>query len=539
MSLRLLIIIGFLFIANQSPGQAGTNRLQGTVSFITTSNAYVKFENTEEIKSGDTLQLFKDSTFRNCLVVTNKSSVSVVCFIIGNCNLMVGDVIIHPLLMQKNKTGETGKKIPSKPEMTPRVMSREQTDSVKYLPRIYGRLSASSYSFLSEERGNSHRTMYQFSLNASHIKNTRFSFESDVNYRQYYPGTENNSLSDTRFINIYSLALKYDSPSGLTIFLGRKINPKASSTGATDGLQIEKYFGNFFGGLLAGFRPDIYDQEFNPSLLQYGAYIGHRSINSKLNSLTALGVLEQMNDGVIDRRYAYFQHSSTIGSKLNLFSSFETDFYQKVNDVESNNVSLTNLYASAGYRVSKIFNISLSYDTRRKILYYETFRTDIERMLEDDEARKGARIRVHIRPVKNTSTGISYAKRFQSSGQNPSDNINAFFTLNKIPWIQGLLSVNYNLNVSSYLESRILSFRHSRYFFKNVLYLDIYYRIIQYSYKNNKFNDALNTRYEQNFIGTSLNLAITKKLHFSILGELSNLASAKTYRINTKIIKRL
>ncbi len=531
-------ILLFLILAFQGFSQNTEKLLQGKVTFVTSTNAYVKFDDTEQIKIGDTLLLTRDSIRIKCLVVNNKSSSSSVCSIIGECKLTAGDIVIHPTLKQSSKKTASGTKKVGKPEMTRRVMSREELDSAMYIQKVYGRISAAGYSNLSETRGNSYRTMYQLSLNASHIKNSRFSFESDLNYRQIYLNKESKSTANTKYFNIYNLALKYDSPSELSISLGRKINQNATSLGPIDGLQVEKYFGNFYGGIIGGFKPDIFDQNFNADLLQYGAFLGHRATGKNVYSKSTLGILEQKNKGVTDRRYAYFQHSSTIGKKLNLFSSVELDFYNKVNDQISGKARLTNLYASAGYRFNKIINVNVSYDSRKRILYYETFRTEIERLLEDDEARQGARIRVDVKPIKNTNIGISYAKRFQSSGQNPSDNINGYFTLNKIPLINGLLSVNYNINTSNYLESKILSFRHSRYLFKNKLYLDFYYRIIQYEYKNNKFNDALNTRYNQKYIGANVNVQITKKISFSLLGEMSDLSSEKSYRINSRIIKR-
>ena len=180
----------------------------------------------------------------------------------------------------------------------------------------------------------------------------------------------------------------------------------------------------------------------------------------------------------------------------------------------------------------------LSYDSRKRILYYETFKSDIENLLDDDEARQGARMRVSIRPLKNTSVGLSYSKRFQNSGQNKSDNINGYITLNKIPVILGLLNVSYNINTSSYLESKILSFRHSRYLLRKKLNVDVYYRIIEYKYNISKINDALNTAYKQSYMGSTLTYLAGKKLSFGIMGEISNLKNEKNYRINARITKR-
>jgi hypothetical protein len=312
----------------------------------------------------------------------------------------------------------------------------------------------------------------------------------------------------------------------------------ASSIGAIDGVQAEKYFGKFYTGIIAGFRPDIFNQNFNSNLLEFGGYIGLKTNAGAFKSQTTLGLLEQKNAGATDRRYVYFQHSSTVGRNLNLFSSVELDIYDKVNEQISTDARLTNLYASASYRISKVFNVFVSYDSRKRILYYETFKTEIENLLDDDEARQGARVRLNIKPLKNTTVGLSYSKRFQSSGQNASDNMNGYITFSKIPIVRGLLNVSYNINISNYLESKIWSFRHSRYLFKNKLNVDLYYRIIEYAYKISKVNDALNNTYKQSYIGSNLTYQFAKKISFSIMGEANTLATEKNYRINARIIKR-
>ena len=47
-----------------------------------------------------------------------------------------------------------------------------------------------------------------------------------------------------------------------------------------------------------------------------------------------------------------------------------------------------------------------------------------------------------------------------------------------------MLFINYNDNKSSYLDSKIFSFRHSRTLIKDKLDADIYYRIATYTYSS-------------------------------------------------------
>ena len=193
------------------------------------------------------------------------------------------------------------------------------------------------------------------------------------------------------------------------------------------------------------------------------------------------------------------------------------------------------MFASARYRFNRYFNATLSYDSRKRIIYYETFQTEIERLLDNDIARQGVRIRINGRPVQNVNAGFSYSKRFQNDDQNKSDNIYVYLGLSKIPGIGGNVSVNYNVNSSNYLQSNILSLRHSRTLIKNKLNADFYFRMANYIYLNsNSFNSTLN----QNYYGANLSLNITRKLMLSVSGEYSTTDQENSYRIYTKLVKR-
>jgi len=520
-----------VFLCSNLFGQSEKRMLLGNITHVAFKNVYVKFEDTKNIKIGDTLKFLNQKA--PCLLVKNKSSRSLVCLTINNCSVKKGDVVFFNYNLQSEYPivkAETS--ITKNRNETKNTYIQENT-SLNYIEKIKGKISVASSSYLSGYSSDKHRLMYRFSLYANHISNSKFSVESYLNYKQYINSEVNRFSNKNNILKVYNLALKYDVDPTLSVFLGRKINNKTSSLGAIDGLQVEKYFGKNFVGVIAGFRPDIFDYNFNSNLLEYGGYIGSISDHDNFYSQTTLGILEQRNGKEIDRRYSYFQHSSTLMKKLHLFSSFEIDLYSKFNDQVTNDIRLTNLYVSARYRFTRKFDMMLSFNSRKRILYYETLQTEIERLLNDDEARQGFRARINIKPLNNIYTGISFSKRFQSNVQNKSDNINAYIRLSKIPNIGGRLSVNFNQNTSNYLESSVISIRHSRYLVRNKLYADFYFRRVNYDYFNNNTNNRLN------YYGTNLSLNISRNLRFSIFGELATSSNQENnYRINTAIVKR-
>ncbi|KAA3641679.1 MAG: hypothetical protein DWQ02_00165 [Bacteroidetes bacterium] len=535
MNFKRILIVGLLLISTALLfAQDDDGILTGNVSFLTSKNIYVKFKNTDLIEVGDTLHITEGAMLKPCLLVTQKSSTSCVCVSLEGCQVAKEDLVVfknqsspepEPVATQDQESEEINLETAPPPEELAEVKPL-------YQGRMRGRVSAASYSSLPADGDNRHRTMYRASFNGDHINNSRFSVQAYLNYRQNFISPQDDFGQQTKFFRVYNLAVKYDIDTTLALTLGRKINNKTSSLGAIDGLQGEKYFGKTYIGAIAGFRPDIFDFGFNFDLLQYGGYIGRQTNSKKFYSQTTLGLLEQRNKGQIDRRYTYFQHSSTLGRNLNLFASFELDLYKKIQDVITADPRLTNFYVSARYRLGRRVNFTVSYDSRKRIVFYETLKTDVEQLLDDDIARQGVRFRVNGRPFKYINVGASYSKRFQSDQQNKSDNINGYLSISKIPVIDGRFSVNFNWNTSNYLDSKILSFRHTRSMFKNKLSADLYFRMVNYTYLTSEL------KFNQQYYGANLSFRITRKLSLSILGELNTRDSENNFRVNTKIIKR-
>ncbi len=511
--------------------------ISGKVSFITSDNIYVRFDKTDHISIGDTLYSGSPSAMVSCLVVTQKSSTSCVCTSIQQCDPQVEQEVFYTYKM--NVPNDQLEILEDQEDQVnldieePSTLRQETGKSNNNIEKISARISASSYSNFSSVYDNRHRTMLRFSLRALHLNNSKFSLESYANYRQNFIANSSRPDLNTQSLKVYNLALKYDVDSTTSLIIGRKINNKISSLGAIDGLQVEKHFNSFYAGLVTGFRPDIFNFELNPSLLQYGAYIGHALDNDKLYARSTFGLLEQRNGGAIDRRYSYFQHSSTINRNLNIFGSFEIDIYNNIAGTTGAKPRLTNLFISTTYKFSRKLSLSISYDARKRIIYYETLKTDIERLLDDDEARQGIRFRVNIKPVKYVFAGITYSSRFQNNNLNKSGNLNGFISYTRLPVIAGRFSMNYNRNNSNYLSSNIISLRYSRSIIKKRMDGDFYYRKVNYDYKFNELKER------QSYYGVNLSYRFNRKFMMNLLGEMSSRSIEKNYRINTKVSVRI
>lgn len=511
-------------------------KIPGKVSFITTENVYVRFEDTGKIAIGDSLRLSSSGT--KCLIVKSKSTTSCVCAVVEGCTLEKDDNVDFIFAPETRSTelvaievvpAETGER--DMLRMT-NIPEEPPEEAPLFKESMRGSVSLSEYSLLNSDRADRHRVMARFDMDAQHINNSMFSFDTYLNYRYLLNEESSSSLPSTNYLRVYNLSGRMDVSPTLSLTLGRTINPKASSLGAIDGLQAEKQFGATYLGAIVGFRPDFYDYGFNSDLLQYGGYFGLNTDQDDFRSQSTIGFMEQRANGDIDRRYIYLQHYSTLIKYLTLFSSAEMDIFSKVNYTTTNDLRLTNLYISARYRFSRKFSLMLSYDSRKRIIYYETFQSDIERLLDDDLARQGARARVSFRPFKYVYAGASYAKRFQSDQQNKSDNINGYLTFSRLPAIGGRLNLTYNRNTSNYLESNVGGIRYSQDFMDNRMYAELYYRIADYKYGN------LMDPFLQHYVGTDISYNITRKLSLSISAEYTTYNNEQNFRFYSNIVER-
>lgn len=306
MKLRDLTILFFSLLCSIGSAQ---ELLRGEVTFVTANNVYVHFENTNNIAIGDTLDLVKGAESLPCMVVTSKSSISCVCKIINGCKIDKADVVhfISVVVVPAIAAEQPPAQLQRDDSITTEKNERNKE-------RIRGRISGATYSTVNSNRGDDHRMMYRFSINADHIGNSKFSAESYINYRKLFPSNDRSFNYRTSYFNVYNLAVRYEPDSNTTITLGRKINNNASSLGAIDGLQAEKYFGKLYAGAIAGFRPDIATFGFNANLFQYGGYLGLQLNSDRIRSRTTAGLMQQTNKGATDRRYTYFQHTTTINN---------------------------------------------------------------------------------------------------------------------------------------------------------------------------------------------------------------------------------
>lgn len=500
------IIFGLLTLcfAGGINAQSG-NIIFGKISYISSQNIYVKFELTENIQIGDTLYLKKESTFIPILVVLNQSSTSCVCRPISNLNLSVSMTVAAKI---RNELKETEQITVSKEEpKTDTSAISVGTGKIKTLNKqiVTGSIAASGYSnFSKTNTADSYRFQYVLLLNARNIGNSKISAESYVSFR--HEKDKWNLVQDNIFqaLKIYNLSINYDNNKNTHWVLGRKINSRISNIGAIDGVQFEYRWNHFSVGAMVGSRPDHTDYSFNFSLPQYGAYFSHNTKNSTGEMQSSLAIIEQMNTSKTDRRFAYFQHSNTLLKNLFFFGTVEVDLYKKTGDTPENSLSLSSTFLSLRFNPVKRLSLSATYDNRKNVIYYETYKSYINQII-DIEARQGISFQVSYYTLENISFGIKTGYRYPNKNSKESKNLYGFITHSKIPLFRFSTTLAANYLETSYIKGKILNLNLARDFFQGKLYTDGGYQWVNYSFNGN----------ETTMIQNIINLSVSWRFHKS------------------------
>lgn len=534
--------------------QVTNDFINGSVSFISSQNVYVQFVNTDGIEIGDTLFIKKESGLIPALVVSNLSSISCVGSPFKGIVMTISNQLVAKRKIEKQPLELIAQKSKEAIAINDQAIASnlaKKPTSTNSKSSIDGRVSLSSYLNNTSDTTYNNTTRFNLSFNANRIGNSKLSAECYMTltnrnvYKPIYQQSidtliadtlnfKTNQLQKSNELKIYSLALRYDLDSTAFLTLGRKINTNLANIGAVDGFQFEKNGKNISYGAVIGSRPDTYSYGLNFKLLQYGAFIGYHTLKANKYSQTSVALFNQMNNMLTDRRFVYLQHSNSLLKNLDLFCSLEFDLYgaknqtdsTKVQDVFGNDstimwnnrtpinmLDLTSAYVSLNYRPLKNLSMSLSYDARKNVYYYETYKSYVDSIL-DKETRQGLRLQTSYRPFKFLTWGVNAGYRFPSKNAptntttSYSANANSYILFN-LPFINSSLNFDGTTLKSNYFSNSLMyggSF--STDFIDGKLALELAYHYVDFTYISS-------SKLQQNIGELSLSWRIAKKLILS------------------------
>jgi hypothetical protein len=518
-NIKSLFIILFALFGLSTFGQNNNNVISGNVTFISSENIYVQFVNTDDIKIGDTIFISKNDKFVPVMVVKNKSSISCVGISIGNNLVSVSNQVFAKIHFKEViPTDVEIQKAKNAVAVNDRVIETSgKPDSKKTTSSFDGRVSLSS--FLNNTSDSTINSIFRFNLalNANHIGNSGFSASCNLSFTNRNVNTPFTSLIDSSTlinfhqtfndIRIYDLSVKYDFSKSASLLFGRNINPNLANIGAVDGLQFENDGKYFSFGAVVGSRPDLYTYAINPNLLQFGAFVSHHNNSSSGNVQTSLAFFNQTNNMLTDRRFMYIQHSNSLLKNVNFFGSAEIDLFSLVNNLPVTKLNLTSAYLSIHWRTSKQLSLGLSYDARKNIYYYETYKNYIDSLL-DKETRQGLKLQLNYRPFNNFTLGGNGGYRFATATYGSSLNGYAYLTINELPLINSTFTLNATALKTSYISGMMYEGALSRDFANGKFYIELSYQYVDYT-----FNTT--TKFQQNIGDLDFSWRLSKKLILS------------------------
>lgn len=516
--MRKLFVLIFMFLSLQSiyAQKSRSVKINGTVEYISSQFVYINFKNTNGINIGDTLFLKYRKRLRPKLIVKTKSSRSCAAIVIGK-KVKKGMKVIAFIKNAKkeNKSGIKKTeyvKIEKYSEDKTKIKKSSRIGKLKSIKsEFYGRFSLSGYSNISNIPGQQDYQHWRHSLSlyANNISGSKISLSSYVTFR--YRADQWNLVQSNlgSALKFYDLAIKYQINSNANLLVGRKINRKLSNVGAIDGLQFETKVNNFFIGGILGSRPNFSDYGFNIKLLELGAYINRTDSVGNGQMSNTLSIMQQMNDFTTDRRFLYFQHSSNFIKNVYLFLSTEFDLFEHIHERSANKFSLTSLFLSLRYSPARWVTVSTSYDARRNVIYYETFKNYIDQLVEN-ATRQGFRLRINLRPVRYVFASVYSGYRFRKSDIKPTRNFGGSVTYSRLPFVNASLNISYIKLITNYLDGNIIGVRLSKDIFNGLIYSTVGYRRVNYTF-NNSAPDLL-----QDIFLVDLSLRVSRKISLSL-----------------------
>lgn len=506
--------------------------LPGRVTYVTPQNIYTEFSSTEGIAAGDTLFRKSGLSYKAVVVVKFLSSRSVAGPVIEGVELQKDDTLYARVKLTLDEpviNTEIIEQPASQLQDTNKhnVADVPESDHLSKLkPSIKGRASVqSSSSFVNgSTEDDLQRWRYTFTIEGMNTGLPGLSFRTYMNFAyntREWGELKNSVLNRVQF---YDINVSYTPDSLSRITAGRYINPKTSNIGAVDGIQYERTISEWNAGVFAGSRPSPTNYGFDAKLFQTGVYINRQDTAGAGIMENTLAAAVQTNNFLTDRRFLYFQHSSYLLPSMSLFLSSEADIYKNISGVINNSPELSSVYISIRNRIAGGISTLISYDARRNVMYYETYKNFIDSLFTN-ELRQGARASVSFRAGAGILVSLSGGYRFKKGDSKSSSNYSGFISYPGLPVISGTLSYNFTKVSSSYAnaDNHAITYRNEA---AGGISYSTGYRYLRYNYTGRASGSSQNIVFGDvnwNFFGRSyLTLAVEEAF-------IGNLTSGRVY----------
>ncbi len=509
----------------------------GTVSYVSKLHIYVKFTSTKGLERGDTLY-FDSSCTQPALIVINTSSTTAICdpIYLERSQFQKNTPIYGIFKVKQENVGVQQPRIVVSPDDNTELQRARgvRKRSLRSRPRYSGRITLSSNSYFSEGTFSSnpgrHRMRSTFTFRGYHMHHMPL-FVDVYGGTDYTLGPLESEPFGSDNVRLYRAYARYEGRS-FDCALGRVMNRQVPAYGVVDGLQLAGKWNHWSLGTVLGFIPDYRSVRIHTDLSLMGLYLSFNRQDSVYRNVH-MGIFEQRYRGRTDRRFLYLQYYGQILPRMNVYAAGEFDLYEIVQQQAQSIFRLTNAYVNVSYYISRRWNLSLGYDNRRNIIYYEQWR-DLPIGDFYDYHRQGYFFRMGFRPLRRMHISATTRWNFEKTMQTPESrylNLTAAYT--RVPLIGARVSVSYGLSENRYLSSAFLTARLSRSFFRHRLSLQLLYRRYQNRYLRAELSPSIRQTY-----GLSANFRLVRRVYLTSYYQWNTSGFGRSHRLHLRVSYR-
>ncbi|RJP63632.1 MAG: hypothetical protein C4539_16045 [Ignavibacteriales bacterium] len=456
----------------------------GRITFISSRLVYIQFEITDSLNTGDTLFQRSNGKLKPVMRIKYISSRSCAAEKDTLYTPTLNDEIIAIVRSTNNSIKVDSFTKTEVPRANIISSKKDLIEPVLRKKNYYGRFSMQSLTNLTntDKRNNYQRWRYALSFRADTINGSTFSASSYLFFA--YNTKDWREVKDNigHALKVYDLSFSFKPYNRSRVWFGRHLNRNVSGIGSIDGITYQQTIENYNAGALIGSHPDFRDYGYNFKMFEYGIYFSRTDTFETSQMDNSIAFFQQTNNFKTDRRFLYFQHSDNLLPALNFFASSEIDLFKREKGISETTLTLTSLYFNLYYNPLRELSFSFSYDARRNVVYYETYKSFIDSLFEN-EIRQGYRLSVLVRPLNKLTISLNGGYRFRKNDPAPSKNFGANLYYSSIPFINISSNLSYTNLASGYTEGETIGLHFSKYFDLIDLSLSADYRMIKYKFR--------------------------------------------------------
>ena len=173
----------------------------------------------------------------------------------------------------------------------------------------------------------------------------------------------------------------------------------------------------------------------------------------------------------------------------------------------------TSIFASTVYRFDKKLSFDLSYDARKTIYYFESFKSTIDSIL-DSRMRQGVRLGAYYQWSRTLLVGLNGGFAKQNDDVHPSFNGGTSVSFSELTKLNFILIADFTYLQSNYLNGFSYGVKMNKNFLTNYLNAGVGFRRVDYLFARNTADGVA-----QNIVDADLRWMMFKSLYLNFVYE--------------------